>query len=227
LDHSDPYVLLANELAVAPVFANHGGLDHRSQSLKKGSDKIATKISIVKFLRAALEGPGSHVDHYTDQLDKPNLTLSTMEAKKAEVETFLDQLTNTMGSAFYDPAGIHLTSPGWIALGLVYYDIFVALAAKLGHEGQATMIKRIGLIDWSTSNPEFFKFLGQQALEKDGSPSLDAKGRPVIKSHGGSKAFYNLAAYIRYKIGLDKLLDGEQYGAPVDFKSLLSNPVAA
>ena len=43
LDHSDPYVILANELAVAPVFANHGGIEHRAQSVKKGSGKIATR----------------------------------------------------------------------------------------------------------------------------------------------------------------------------------------
>src|ERR1700733_91553 len=226
LDHSDPYVIFANELAAAPVFANHGGIDHRDPSVKQGSGKIATKISLVKFLRAALEGPGPHVDHYTQRLENPNLTLTTLSAKKAEIEAFLNDLANEMGVSFYDAEGIHLTSPGWIALGLVYHDVYLKVAGKLGPEGQKIMVKRIATIDWSTANPDYLSFLGQQAQERDGSPSIDAKGRPNLKWYGGSKAFYNLASYIRYKIGVDALLEGEQYGTTVDFNVLFRQAAA-
>jgi hypothetical protein len=181
---------------------------------------------VVKFLRAALEGPGPHVDHYTERLESPNLTLATLSAKKVEVEAFLNDLAREMGAAFYYAESIHLTSPGWIALGLVYHDVYSTVAEKLGPEGRTIMVKRIAAIDWSTANPDYLSFLGQQAQEKDGSPSIDAKGRPTVKRYGGSKAFYNLASYVRYKIGVDALLDGEQYGSTVDF-NVLFRQVAA
>ena len=180
----------------------------------------------MKFLRAALEGPGPHVDHYTQQLDNPNLTLTTLSAKKAEVEAFLNELANAMGAAFYAAENIHLTSPGWIALGLVYHDVYSTVAEKLGSEGQNIMVKRIASIDWSTANPDYPNFLGQQAQEKDGSPSIDAKGRPTLKWYGGAKAFYNLASYVRYKIGVDALLDRQQYGTTVDFSVLFRQAAA-
>jgi hypothetical protein len=224
LDHSDDYVRLVNELIVHPVFANHGGVDVRAQTIGKNSKAVATKISLVKFARAALEGPGSHVDHYTDTVDDPNLTNQTMHSHLRNVSWFLDKLTVAMGDRFYDKQSIHLTAPGWIALGLVFHNIFFDAGTKLDQTGRETMVKRVADIDWTTKNADWFKFYGQQPLDKaTGAPAIEADGRPVIKGYGGGKAFYNISAYVRYKIGLDKLLDDDtlKAGDPVDMATIL------
>ena len=44
-------------------------------------------------------------------------------------------------------------------------------------------------------------------------------GRPIINRYfGGSKAYYNLAAYVRHRIGLkEKFVYGPDYGASIAF----------
>jgi hypothetical protein len=226
-------VRLVNEMIVHAVFANHGGIDARAQTIGKNSKAVATKISLVKFARAALEGPGSHVDHYTDAVDNPNLTTTTMHTHLPNVTWFIEKLAEEMGDRFYDKRSIHLTAPGWIALGLVYHNIFFdagpkpSADSKLDAIGRETMVKRIASIDWTTSNADWFKFYGQQPVDPaTGAPAVESDGRPVIKGYGGAKAFYNIAAYVRYKIGLDKLINAEalKAGDPVDMTLTLGEP---
>jgi hypothetical protein len=52
-------------------------------------------------------------------------------------------------------------------------------------------------------------------------------GAPVLRMYGGSKAFYNLAGYIRHKIGLTPLLIQPQFGNPDNFEVVLGQERAA
>jgi DndB-like DNA-sulfur modification-associated protein len=72
LDKSDIYVRLAERLSDQKVFIDHGGVDHRGgATARRGA--LVTKMTLVKVIRAAVEGPGSHVDHYTDVVNTPHL----------------------------------------------------------------------------------------------------------------------------------------------------------
>lgn len=223
LDKSDVYVRLAERLGVHDVFKSNGGMDQRgSNSPRKGC--LVTKITVVKFIRAGVEGPGSHVDHYTDSVATPNLTYGNMTLHEQRLADYLSTIAKQMGSAFNAEGMIHLTTPGWIALGLVYHDIFHAdLKVTLTDQEREKFVARIGKIDWSTGNPDFLKFLGAHAVDKaTGQPAIDpTTGKPLLRMFGGSKAFYNLAGYIRYRIGLVDLLKEPQFGNPDNFELLL------
>ena len=125
---------------------------------------------------------------------------------------------------FTKPGSILLSTPGWIALGLVFHDIFHGkLKMDLSEADRDKFVARIGKIDWSPANPDFSKFLGSPVLDKaTGIPVIDPNtGGPTLRLFGGSKAFYNLAGYIRFKIGLSDLLTEPPFGNPENFELLL------
>jgi hypothetical protein len=225
LDQSDIYVQLVQRLSNDPIFTNNGGVDQRGAATpRKGT--LVTKITLVKMARAAIEGPGSHVDHYTDSVGSPNLQSTNLTEHQLRLANFLELIAKQMGPLFSKPGSILLSTPGWIALGLVYHDIYSGnLKVELSEGEKEKFVTRIGKIDWSPSNPDFLKFLGSQATDKTtGKPAIDPQtGHPVLRMFGGSKAFYNLAGYIRYKIGLTDLLTEPQFGNPENFEMLIGS----
>jgi len=230
LDHSDIYIGLVNSLADLPVFKNNGGIDHRATKLGVNSKNLAVKSALLKFARAAMEGPGAHVDHIRDQIDNPNLTPDTLWDAITSIEDFLNHLQASMGPHFTNHTYIHLSNPGWVALGLLYHDLYVVLSDKITEQARATYVDRLGKIDWSPSNPDFLEFLGTAKLGDDGTPVTDQSGKKEIgRFYGGQRAFYNLAAYLRYKLGLDKMLPQEitTAGSPENFAVLLGGQKAA
>lgn len=222
LDKSDIYVQMSERMSSASVFMNYGGVDNRgSATPRKGT--LVTKMSLVKMIRAAVEGPGSHVDHYTDSVLKPQLTWDNFSEHQIRMIDYLTVISEQMGEHWGHHSFLHLTTPSWIAMGLVYHDIFHGnLAKPLDETTKQLFVKRIGQIDWSTKNRDFLTFLGNPAIDKTtGAPAVDDQGYPSLRMFGGGKAFYNLAGYIRHKIGLTHLLNEPQFGNPENFDVLL------
>jgi hypothetical protein len=63
--------------------------------------------------------------------------------------SFLAALVDGMGpEKFKDRDSLHLTSPGWGTLGILFHDLVVTLRVP-DYEAAA---RRIGSIDWSRSN---------------------------------------------------------------------------
>jgi DndB-like DNA-sulfur modification-associated protein len=221
LDKSDIYVKLAERLSSSRVFSDHGGVDNRgSATPRKGA--LVTKMTLVKMIRAAVEGPGSHVDHYTDAVKDPHLSGPNFSEHNSRLDGYLSVIQAEMGANWANHSNLHLSTPGWIALGLVYYDIFHGeLQVQLNDDARLALVKQIGRINWSPANRDFAKFLGTPRLDQDGVQIVDENGLPELRMFGGSKAFYNLAAYIRHKIGLMPLLTEEQFGNPDNFEVIL------
>jgi hypothetical protein len=189
---------------------------------RKGA--VVTKITLTKAVRAGVEGPGSHVDHYSDAVASPHLTLGNLGEHEHRLADYFTKIARQMGPKFNAKGSIHLSTPGWIAMGLVYHDLYHGnLTVDLGEAERDQFISRIGQINWSPSNPEFLRFLGTAATDKNtGNHATDDEtGAPVLRMFGGSKAFYNLAGYIRYKIGLTPLLKEAQFGNPDNFEVIL------
>jgi DGQHR domain-containing protein len=223
LDKSDTYVQLVERLQLAPAIVNNGGIDSRGSSTPR-KNALMTKMTLVKMVRAAIEGPGSHVDHYTDAVVKPRLEYSNMQEHVVRLTDYLSTIENQMGASWADHECIHLSTPGLIALGLVYFDLHHGkLSVNLDEAGRKSFIQKIGQIDWSLGNSDFAKFLGTPITDKEtGQPVVSEKsGHQVLRMYGGSKAFYNLAGYIRHKIGLTGLLVEQQFGNPENFDILL------
>jgi hypothetical protein len=103
------------------------------------------------------------------------------------------------------------------------YDTYEG--ATISDQQRERFLRRMGTIDWGLGNPEF-QFLGSSVQEKERKTGefkpkpVDEQGREVInRFYGGSKAYYNLAGFIRQKIDLRDSLPsyGSDYGASVTF----------
>ncbi len=113
----------------------------------------------------------------------------------------------------------------WTAIGLITHDIFRSYqGGAFTEEMRDTFLRRLAKVDWSLGNPDF-GFLGAPVADRDRKTGelkpipTDGQGRPVItRFHGGSKAYFNLAAFLRRKIGLYGAVDyGDDYGVSIRF----------
>ena len=233
LDRSDMYIQTVNKVAGLPIITANGGCDHRAISISKKSGSWTTKTVLLKAVRAAAEGPGSHVDHIRDQLEKPFLKGN---AQMAQVVDRFDHALSVMVSAMDGGSVPHddtllRTATWWVAFGLVLNDLHKSYDGQtISDEKRDALLRKIGTLDWGLGNPDF-DFLGSSVEDKaTGEKPKDADGREMLnRFFGGSKAYYNLAAYIREKIGLrDVVAYGSNYGATLKFdKSGHAEPVAA
>ncbi len=218
LDRSDRYIQTTNKVALLSVIVENGGCDHRAVTISKKSSVWTTKTVLLKSVRAASEGPGSHVDHIREQ---PNNPFLAGQAEMNEIVDRFDHGLRTMLSAMADgKAPIHntflRTASWWVAFGLVLHDLHQSYDGQtISVERRDILLRRIGAIDWSLGNPDF-GFLGTSVEEKaTGIKPRDEEGREMLnRFFGGQKAYYNLAAYTREKIGLKENIDyGPDYGA--------------
>lgn len=225
LDRSDLYVITTNEVGALDIIQQYGGMDNRAVSIGKNSDVWTTKTILLKAVRAAAEGPGGHVDHVRDKLANAWLT---PENAQELVERFDESLTTFVDAVGGVPETDTLlrTAAWWVAFGLVLHDLYGTYeGATISEQQRERFLRRMGSIDWGLGNPDF-QFLGSSVQEKDRKTGdfkpkpVDEKGREVInRFYGGSKAYYNLAAYIRQQIRLRESVPnyGSDYGASVSF----------
>ena len=217
LDRSDLYIQTVNHVAALPIIQTNGGCEDRAISISKKSGAWTTKTVLLKAVRAAAEGPGSHVDHLREQLADPFLSDSADIA--AVVDRFADGLehfVDGLKGAVPTEDTVVRTATWWVAFGLFLHDLHATYdGATLSAETREMLMKRVAAIDWSLGNPEF-SFLGTSVPEKaTGTVPLDGNGRPLVnRFFGGSKAYYNLAAFMREKSGLRSIVKyGPDYGA--------------
>ena len=133
----------------------------------------------------------------------------------------LSALTEPFGAEGKLPEHTLLRTPvWWTAIGLITHDLFDSYqGSEFTEEMRETFLRRLAKIDWSLGNPEF-GFLGASVADRDRKtgemkPILtDRQRRPVItRFHGGSKAYFNLAAFLRRTIGLYSAVP---YGEPLN-----------
>lgn len=225
LDVSDPYIIVSGKVGGLRVVRRFGGMDDRATSISKGH--WTTKSVLLKSVRSAAEGPGAWVDHVRDSI--PNAWMDT-EARKTEVidrfDIVLTALTEQFDSDDKFPDHSLLRTPvWWTAIGLITNDLFKTYdGMPLPEETREMFLRRLAKIDWSLGNPDF-AFLGNSVADRDRKTGemkpipTDDQGRQIItRFHGGSKAYFNLAAFLRRKIGLYSAVSyGDDYGVSVYF----------
>lgn len=224
LDQSDLYIRVVNEIGKLPVLIDNGGCDPRGVQISKKSGVWTTKTVLLKVVRAAAEGPGAHVDHIRDEINDAFLVGTPQIDEIIErFDTVLTKFVEALESKAVPKEDTLLrTATWWVAFGLLLHDLYAGYdGATLTPEKQQTLIRRMAQIDWGFGNPDFY-FLGESVVEKStGRKPTDAHGREIVnRFYGGSKAYYNLAAYIRAAIGLrDTVKYGEDYGTTVIFET--------
>lgn len=196
LDHSDPYVELTRYMAEhSAAIKNHGGMEEKRASLGSKSTAIVVQPVLLRFVRGALEGE-SYLEAARNQaVDKPNLTADRSSELRSNLADFLDEFATAMADRWDDKASMHLSSPGWQVIAVLYHD----LAFKLG-KSSADIRKFAGALarlDWSREGDIFRPFMSTKT--KDGDETL------VLNSAGASVRRELLKA-LRDKLGLTELL---------------------
>lgn len=223
LDLSDQYITVAGHVGSLKVIKVHGGMDDRATTISKG--RWTAKAVLLKAVRAAAEGPGAHVDHVRDNISDP--WMNSPARQQEIVDRFDIALTAiTEGDGGTIPENSLLkTAVWWVALGLLIHDLYDTYnGGQITEEARELYLRRLAAIDWSLGNPEF-SFLGAPVPERDRKTGelkpipTDSEGRPIItRFHGGSKAYFNLAAFLRRKIGLFTAVQyGDDYGVSIHF----------
>jgi DNA-sulfur modification-associated len=220
LDQSNIYLQLVNALGRAPVIVENGGVEHRAASLGKKSTALVAKQVLLRFVLGAIDGPAAQ-ERLRDSGVDGALTRANLLSMRDQVEDYLINIANRMGERFKDHEMLHLTAPGWNALGVVFHDLNFILQHKLSDEQRSAIYDGIANIDWSRWNQDFIGYLGDAAVESGGlevkrgpgraqpiDPStlkevVDADGRKKLGTiYGGRRATTGLIQYIRLKSGL-------------------------
>jgi hypothetical protein len=220
LDQSNIYVQLVNALGRTPVIVENGRVEPRAASLGKKSTALVAKQVLLRFVRGAIDGPAAQ-ERLRDSTADGALTRANLQAMRDQIEDYLSNIAHRMGERFKDHELLHLTAPGWNALGVVFYDISVVLQGKLSTEQKTAIYDGIASIDWSRWNQDFIHHLGDVAVESGGAEVIRGRGRarPVDPStlievvddkgrkklgtlYGGRLGATRLTQYIRLKSGL-------------------------
>lgn len=212
LDTSDPYISFANRLGDLPIIADNGGVAKKAASLGKKSTELVVQTVLVRFVRGALEGR-SFQESNMATVERPNLTRQNFTAAQLSVEKFLTSFGEAMGDRFKnkDRDSIHLTSPGWQALGVLHHD----LKYKLELEDQKIVLMgaQAAAIDWSRYNPDWVPMLGQPEVDKvTGKIVTDAQGRNRVAIAGAGRSnVQNILDYLRRNLNMTDELAALQH----------------
>jgi hypothetical protein len=187
LDTSDLYIALAERLGECSVIKDNGGVAERTASLGKKSSELVVQTVLVRTVRGACEGRRFQESDLA-ATDNPNLTRETMKALLASIDEFFTGIATRMGKdRFTDKSSLHLSAPGWQALGVIHHDI--AFRLKLQGAERDNILSRIASFDWRRSNPEWIT-RGVALIDNDkktGEPILDEDGHPKIILKGAGR----------------------------------------
>jgi len=204
LDTSDPYISLAHRLAQCPFIHDNGGVAERAASLGGKSTELVVQTVLVRTVRGACEGRKFQESDLALS-GQPNLNPQTFNSLLSSIDEFFSGIAARMGkSRFTDKQdSLHLTAPGWQALGVIHHDI--AFKLKLDAVERSKVLDRIAGIDWGRGNPDWQKLaIGHAEIDKKtGLPVKDASGRVRVALTGaGRTTAQKLIDYICDKAGL-------------------------
>lgn len=206
LDNSDIYILLANQLGQQGVIKNNGGVAERAASLGSKSTELVVLSSLVRAVRGACEGRSFQKSNLATA-STPNLTRVTFNEISRSLEHYFTSIAARMGENYKRHELLHLSSPGWQALGVIHHDFVFRL--KLTTEAREAYLDKIAAIDWSRSNKDWFVMgiCRQEVDKKTGKPAVDEHGAPRIALSGaGDDNTRKMIEYIRDKAGITSML---------------------
>lgn len=203
LDTSDIYIALAARLGECPVIKDNGGVAERAASLGSKSSELVVQTILVRTVRGACEGRQFQESNLANS-ETPNLTRQSFSAILASLDGYFAGIANRMGKdRFTDRQSLHLTSPGWQALGVFHHD--VAFKLHLGPAEMSKVLDAVAAIDWGRGNPDWIKMgLGHEEVDKkSGEVVRDGQGRPRVALTGaGRTSTQKLIDYLRDKSGI-------------------------
>lgn len=195
LDHSDLYIGLANLLGESILFKSLGGMERKAASLGKKSTAIVVQQNLLRFVRGATEGERFLEAANNTEATDNNLNEDTYSEFEERLEAFIGDIVDSMGvDKFKDRESMHLTAPGWGALGVIYND----LAVRLKVPDIQAAARKIGKLDWHRSSP-IWKEIVREKVDSDGNTSLGLAG-------GGAQTRRFITHVLRDHLGVIDLL---------------------
>ncbi len=195
LDHSDLYIGLTRQLGTSSLIQRLGGMEFRSASLGKKSTAIVVQQNLLRFVRGGAEGERFLEGTTRSELATPNLNEETLDLCEEQMGKFLAAVIEGMGEEkFKERDRLHLTSPGWGTLGILFHDLVVRLKVP-DYEAAA---RKIGSIDWDRSNPLWADIV-RERMDKDGNVILGLAA-------GGAQSRRFLTRKFRELLNIDKVL---------------------
>jgi DndB-like DNA-sulfur modification-associated protein len=203
LDKTDIYVRLTNALAQLPPISDHGGMDKRASKVRKASTALTVQSLLLRFVRGATEGRSVQESNKT-HIDNPRLTEDSFEDEKIRIVSFLSDLATRMGpQRWRDRNGVHLTSAGWQAFGVIRYDVDHALS--LDPLQRSEVIQKLASLEWSRTGPD-----GQPSTFWNQEVGLglvrNKLGEMVFSSTAGRTSAQTLVNYLEKITGLEPML---------------------
>ena len=199
LDHSDPYISLTNRLGDSDVITFHGGMEKKRASLGSKSTAIVVQQNLLRFVRAATEGETFLENKNANAPDNPSLDVSNIDSYEEALRHFLEAFAEGMGpEKFEDRESLHLTAPGWGALGVLYHDLAVKAEVPDVPKAARAAGERI---NWHRSAPEWQEIVREKH---------DAKGNTYLGlAGGGAQTRRYITRTLRDKLGLREKIQRE------------------
>jgi len=151
-DSSDIYIEATRRLGGGGVILAHAGMETGRASLGSKSTRLVVQQNLLRFIRAAAEGDAfTEAKMNVEKLDGARLSEENLNDFVTVVDRFLGAMAARMGrEQFCDTKNsVHLSGPGWGALGTVFHDLDAILQVKdLDGAG-----RKIGEIDWQRTAP--------------------------------------------------------------------------
>ncbi|HUO11726.1 MAG TPA: DNA sulfur modification protein DndB, partial [Caulobacteraceae bacterium] len=201
LEQVDRYVRLSRSLYEEPFLFEHGGVAEGAASLGGKSKELVAQTVFVRAVRGACEGrrfqdTGEHLP------DNPTLTDATFDELRDSIGAFFNTIAEYMGDERWEDAdSVHLTSPGWQALGVLHHDLVVR---QLVADPLKTA-KKLASLDWSRFNEDWLaNGLGDPEVDKDtGAVVVDQKGRKRLAlTNRGRTSVDIILGYAREQLGI-------------------------
>lgn len=185
-DSSDIYIEATRRLGEAGTVKSNGGMEIGRASLGSKSTALVVQQNLLRFVRAAAEGDAfTEAKINSEKHDDARLTEESIEAFVKSMDRFLHGMAATMGEkAFRDAKNsIHLSGPGWGAIGSIFHDLDAVLETK-DMEGAG---RKIGEIDWQRGSPFWADVMREKVV----------RGKPTTTFIGGG---YESRQSIRRKV---------------------------
>jgi DGQHR domain-containing protein len=203
LEKNDPWVQLTDDVADQPFLKEHGGMERKAASLGKKSTAIVVQTVLLRTVRGACEGRDFQEKNIATVPD-PNLTLETHERELGFITEFFSEIAARMGNdRWEDHESLHLSAPGWQALGVVCHDVNHR-GLNLTAAQKSRVYDVIAGIDWSRTNPEWVVEAQLGTADDDGSLIIRGAGRNNTQ---------HIIDFVRRKTGLQMKLDAQRPAA--------------
>jgi DGQHR domain-containing protein len=196
LDQSDIYIALTNKLSKDAFISENGGMEVKAKSLGKKSTAIVVQSVLLRTVRGATEGREFQENNLLTPND-PNLTNDTFEHELDSISDYFSEISQRMGKDRWNlRESLHLTAPGWQALGIIHHDINHR-GLDLSDAQRSSIYNIIAAIDWRRTN---------EAWASEAQLGNFQNGELVILGAGrnNTQAIIN---YVRQKTGLAAKLE--------------------